>query len=198
VADSRDQLKQHLEALEDFEPKYRAYVAEMSAPPADVITLTKYRGTVKVNDREWSEKEIADRKNELLELAPGVDEALLAAGIGLPTLGHPPAIGGGKMASGVTSLLFYHGDVGLDDSGFAVPNRILEMIVSGKGALKTKLGRLPTSPAPAGAAATATPIHWPKGLFGRLRFIPAGLGFIADLGGTAVIVYAVGKYFHLW
>jgi hypothetical protein len=141
----RDQLQYHLDALEEFEPKYRAYVEEMSAPPAEVIQLNEVRGEVRVNDREWSEKEIAERKTELLELAPAVDEALLAAGTGLPTLGHPPAIGGGKMASGVTSLLFYHGAVGLNESGFGVPEKILEMVVSSKGALKTKIKRLPAS-----------------------------------------------------
>jgi len=145
VAGSRDQLQHHLAALEEFEPKYRAYVEEMSAPPAEVIQLNEVRGEIRVNDREWSEKEIAERTAELLELAPAVDEALLAAGIGLPTLGHPPATGGGKMASGVTSLLFYHGAVGLDESGFGVPEKILEMVVSGKGALRTKIKRLPAS-----------------------------------------------------
>ena len=37
MAPTRDELKWHLAALEEFEPKYRAYIAEMKRPPSDEI-----------------------------------------------------------------------------------------------------------------------------------------------------------------
>lgn len=126
--ETRDELKLHLQALEEFEPPYRAYVAGQ-----------------KRDDGGWAEAEMEARKSQLLELGPAVDEALMAAGVGMPALAHPRAIGGGLMAQGVTSLMFNHGPVGLDESGFAMQTLILEKVVAAKGALKMRLKRRPKS-----------------------------------------------------
>jgi hypothetical protein len=199
VTETRDQLALHLEALEEFEPKYRAYIAELKRPPSDEIHLNFSDSTPpEANDGGWSNAEMETRKDELLELAPAVDDALLAANLDLPALGHPPAIGGGLMARGVPSLLFNHGPVGLDESGYAMPTAILQKVVGAKGALRSKLKRRPTSPVNLSATRAEHPHRWPKVLFGRLRFIPASIGFIADLGGCAVVIYAVGKFLHVW
>jgi hypothetical protein len=60
----------------------------------------------------------------LLELSPSVDDALMTAGVGVPAMTHPPALGGGLKATGVTSLMFNHEQVGGDASGYAMSNMI--------------------------------------------------------------------------
>lgn|GEM_PF-2389673 len=205
AATTRDDLQHLLLALEEFEPKYRAYIEIMKRPGGDEIHVIQHGGSLKVNDREWSEEKIEATKIELLELAPSVDEALVEAGVGVPALGYPPAIGGGLMAQGVTSLLFNHGPVGLDESGFAVPTIILQKVVAAKGALKAKLKRSPTSPVAIATrqrrgkqpAPPQGPRHW-RGLVGRVRFIPTWIGFIADIGGAVVVVAFLGRITGVW
>jgi hypothetical protein len=144
MAETRDELQHHLQALEEFESKYRAYVEERKRQPAEPVHLIG-RNPIHTDNGRSTDAEMETRKNELLELGPAVDEALVVAGVGPPRLGHPPAIGGGLMAEGVTSLMFNHGPVGLDVSGFGIPNLILEKVVAAKGALKRKLKRRPSA-----------------------------------------------------
>jgi hypothetical protein len=39
--------------------------------------------------------------------------------------------------------------------------------------------------------------HWPT-LIGRLRFVPRGLGIVADIGGATVVVVFLGRLAGLW
>jgi hypothetical protein len=199
MAATREELQHHLTALEEFEPKYRAYVKQRKS---GLIHINEVGSRTEVTEGEWPSEKLEGRKNELLELGPSVDEALMTAGVGVPAMTHPPALGGGLKARGVTSLMFNHEEVGGDASGYAMSKMILERTVAGKGALRAKLRRA----SPIGRAisnraqepkAPGQSKRW-RGLFGRLRFVPPVIGFIADFGSFVLLVALVGRLFGVW
>lgn len=196
MAWSRAQIKRRIAQLEDFEGKYRAYLAEAERHP---------------DGKNWTTIDMEARKRELLELAPAVDQSMRLSGVGVPALAHPAAIGGGLMANDMPSLIFYHGAVGLDESGFAMQRKILEMIPAAIGGLKTKLEEAPDmglvdwdgemraagAPEPHLEAGERRPTQSSKTrhrlptLIGKLSVVPPLVGFIADLSVAAVAVAAV-------
>jgi hypothetical protein len=111
--------------VERFEGAYRAYVEE-----AERLE----------EERTWTKEETAKRKRKLLEKAPEVEMAMREAGVVIPVLASP---GGAVMARDLAGLLFYHGPIGLNESGFAIQHKLLELFPQTIGALKLKQARQP-------------------------------------------------------
>jgi hypothetical protein len=193
VGDGRARIEKQIRVLEDFETKYRAYLADVEHGQGIGEWLDAGGPVDDIQDEGWTVAEAEARKRELSELAPAADRAMRDSGVGVPGLARSWAQGGGPMATALPSLIFYHGPVGLDESGTAMQRQILELIPAAIGALRMKLEDPETStvappgPVDRGDRTTRTGVRaW---LTARATEIAVGV-LVVVLGALAVAALA--------
>jgi hypothetical protein len=180
VSESADQIRRHIEVLSDFEQKY------------DEFLIARHNRR-EIPEVQWSNKEWAARERELRMLAPRADAAMEASGVGTLALHYPPALGAGLKADDLPSLIFDFKDF----AGFSVDaiddefqQAILERIPSQIAGLDMRLEE-------AKEREVKPKLKLPT-VTGRIRHVPPLIGFIADIGGCAVVIGFAGHFVGLW
>jgi hypothetical protein len=134
MAETPKQIQKRIDALEQFEGRYREYIGAIDADvEADSVVGSGGPGS------GWPDEEYAKRKRELAELAAPADRAMKASGVGQYVLTNPPALGGGVKAADLPSQIFEFGEVGLGGDPLAFQRSILNRIPSQLSGLKMKL-----------------------------------------------------------
>jgi hypothetical protein len=183
VSESPEQIRRHIEALSNFEVEYREFISALEEES-------------RTGQRRWSDEEGAERKRAIQKNAVRADKAMKASGVGQWALTHPPAIGGAIKSQDLPSQVFDFQSLSYSDDGLSFQRSILERIPSQIAGLEVKLEE-----AEAEAPEKARPPRerkLPALLVGRIRHVPPVIGFVADVGGCAVVVLFLGHVVGVW
>jgi hypothetical protein len=178
-------LRGHIDALSKFEREYRDYVFALEE---EVRTGRSYlhRSTMR------------NRRASLLQGVARAERAIAASGVTL-RLRQEPMFGPGPELTSLASQILAHEQPAFSSSQdpLAVARMVEDGLGSAVGALKDKLDQLDfpeevRGVEPEGIPAARSGRSLPT-LIGRIKFIPPVIGFIADIGGSAVVAGALLK-----
>jgi hypothetical protein len=128
VAESAEQIREHIAALMEFEQKYSEF-------------LTARHNRRVEGQHHWTNGEWAGRQRELRMLAPRAEVAMEASGHGSWQKTWPMALGGGVMSDDLSTLIFDFQDPGFsfESTGEEMQWDILERIPSQIAELEMQL-----------------------------------------------------------
>ena len=166
-----DEIREHLEVLEDFGNKYGEYL----------VARHKREGE---GHSDWSSREWAEREFELRRLAPRAEAAIEASGVE----------GYAEMSSVILAFKDWVG-FSVDARDDDLQREILRLIPSQLTGLEM---RLEEATSPTRKKREMSHRRRLPTLFGRIRHIPPILAFIADLAGAIVAIAFAGRFAGLW
>jgi hypothetical protein len=116
VAETSEQIKEHIRVLSDFEQLYRGFIGAIS----------RLRRT---GNCPLTTKQLNEMRREVLKAAPRADRAAAASGYSLEIY-HPPMLGGRLKSDTLSAQVLDFEDPGFDfeDDGLDIPRQILDTL----------------------------------------------------------------------
>jgi hypothetical protein len=175
------EIQEHIDVLLQLEQSYRLYVAAYERGDQAAVTALR---------------------PDLLKRSSRAQRAVSASGVRF-ALTPPPMFGGPPLTS-LTEQLFAFERPGWDDVfGYDHVPRAAQLVLDGLaaavGSLEDQLDQVRRGPPPQTVKSKSPKErHAPRLLIGRIRALPAAVGFLADLAALGLVLVAIAKAAGFW